>query len=308
LCPEPGIRFMTTAKNNLHRQLIDAYSDANLNKITAGLLDLYRSHQHGKLRELARRVSDIIPIDDGKISKCFSQLVMLYHPDRGEAHRREIESLVASGKTRELHRFSHILTLGDFDDLPSASSAPDSSDFVTEYSWDEEDVDRRPARDWVDRTFEDEQFEETGEEFENTFFQAVKLKFYGTLDVELPYYYLEDFDEIEMAECGIVSLDGVEYCIHASVVDISGNAISDISDLHGLVRISELYASGNSIGYVDVLSSLVNLRIVDLSMNEIDDLSPLCALEHLEFVNVVGNPVPEEQIEKLRAMGCTVLC
>jgi Leucine-rich repeat (LRR) protein len=298
---------MAPKKADLHNQLIAAYSDANLNRITARLLDLYRSRQHGKLRELARRVSAIVPIDDSKISKCFSQLVMLYHPDRGEAHRREIGTLVASGKTTELHRFSHILVIGDFDDLSSASIAPDAPDFASEYTWDKEENDKRSSRDWVDRTFEDEQFEVTGEECENTFFQAVKLKFYGTLDVELPYYYLEDFDEIEMAECGIVSLDGVGYCIHASVIDISGNAITDISDLQTLERITELYASGNTIGYIDALSSLVNLRILDLSLNEIDDLSPLFGLEHLEFVNVVGNPVPKEQIEALRGKRCTVL-
>jgi Leucine-rich repeat (LRR) protein len=299
---------MTPEIIDLHKQLIAAYSDANLNRITAGLLNLYRSRQHGKLRELARRVSAVVPIDDSRISKCFSQLVMLYHPDKGEHHRRAIESIVASGEVSKLHLFSHILTIGDVNDLPSAPASPDTADIVSEYTWEDAGDDLRPANDWVDQTFEDKQFEETGEEFEHTFFQAVKMRFYGTLDVELPSYYLEDFDEIEMAECGIASLDGIGYCVHASVIDISGNAIADISDLSTLVRMTELYASGNSIGYIDSLSCLVNLRIVDLSLNEIDDLSPLFGLEHLEFVNVVGNPVPKEQIEKLKGMGCTVVC
>jgi Leucine-rich repeat (LRR) protein len=299
--------LMTTQTTDLYTKLTEAYSDANLNRITAGLLDLYRSKQHSQLRELARRISEVIPIDGTTMSKCFSQLVMLYHPDKGESHRREIESLFSSGRARELHRFSHILLVGDFEQSPHRTDSPDACEIVSEYAWDAGEDDSRAAREWDELTPEDEQFAVTGEVFEHTFFQAVKMKFYGTLQVELPYYYLEDLEEIEMAECGIVSLDGVEHCVHGTVIDISGNAIEDISELRSLIRVSELYASGNAIGYIDPLSSLVNLRIVDLSLNDIDDVSPLFGLERLELVNVVGNPLPAKQIEKLRSLGCTVL-
>jgi Leucine-rich repeat (LRR) protein len=297
---------MTANKNDLRGKLKEAYSEANLNRITVALLDLYRSRQHDALRVLARRVSTVVPIDDSKISKCFSQLVMLYHPDKGAAYRREIEALSA-GKGKELHRYSHILLLGDFGDLPREAPPAESSVFSAEYAWDAQEDERQPGREWNEQTFEDEQFAETREEYASTFYQAVKMKFYGSLDIELPYYYLEDFDDIEMAECGIVSLDGVEHCIHANVIDISGNALTDISDLQSLVRVTELYASGNRIGYIDSLSSLVNLRVVDVSMNEIDDISPLFGLEHLELVNVLGNPIPATQIRKLKSLGCTVL-
>jgi Leucine-rich repeat (LRR) protein len=297
---------MPVKKDDLYKQLKEAYSESNLNRITAALLELYRSRQHTALREIARRVSAVIPIDDSRISKCFSQLVMLYHPDKGALHRRDIDSL-AKRNSRDLHRYSHILLLGDFKDLPRESSAPESPEFTAEYMWDEEEDERRSAREWDDQTFEDEQFADPKEEYANTFFQALKMKYYGTLDIELPYYYLEEFDEIEMADCGIATLDGIGYCLHATVVDISGNAITDVNDLQNLTRVTELYASGNQIGYIDSLSCLVNLRIVDLSMNEIDDISPLFELEHLDLVNVVGNPIPESQIRVLKAKGCTVL-
>jgi hypothetical protein len=298
---------MSTHLNDLYNKLTEAYSDANLNRITAGLLDLYRARQHSQLRELARRISGVVPVDGSKISKCFSRLVMLYHPDKGESIRREIEMLFSAGRAGELQRFSHILLVGDFGHLPSAAEGPDATDFVSEYAWDAAEDDPRNVREWDELTLEDEQFAVTGEVYEHTFFQAVKMKFYGTLQVELPYYYLEDLEEIEMSECGIISLDGVEHCRLATVIDISGNAIEDISELRSLIRVSELYASGNSIGYIDSLSSLVNLRIVDLSLNDIDDITPLLGLEHLEYVNVVGNPLPAKQIDKLRTRGCTVL-
>jgi hypothetical protein len=298
---------MPAKKDDLYLQLKEAYSEANLNRVTAALLELYRSRQHAALREIARRVSTVVPIDDSKISKCFSQLVMLYHPDKGALHRRELDSL-AKRNSKGLHRYSHILLLGDFKDLPRESSTPESPEFNAEYMWDEEEEERKSGREWDEQTFEDEQFAHPKEEYASTFFQALKMKYYGTLEVELPYYYLEEFDEIEMADCGIESLDGIGYCTHAMIVDISGNAITDVSDLQNLTKVTELYASGNQIGYIDSLSSLINLHIVDLSMNEIDDISPLLEIEHLELVNIVGNPIAESQIRALKARGCTVLC
>jgi Leucine-rich repeat (LRR) protein len=297
---------MATAKDGLYRQLTEAYSDANLNRITAALLDLYKSRQHRALRELARRISAIVPVDDARISKCFSQLVMLYHPDKGTAYRKEIESL-ARKSPKQLDRFSHILLLGDLHDLPREAPVAEDSEFASEYVWDPEEEVRRPMREWEEQTFEDEQFADSAEAYENTFFQAMKMKIYGSLDIEMPYYYLADLDDIEMSDSGIVTLDGIEHCTHANVIDISGNAITDLSDLQGLHRLEELYASRNQIGYVDALSSLTNLRIVDLSLNEIDDVSPLFELEHLELVNIVGNPVPAGQVKKLKAMRCAVL-
>ncbi len=298
---------MTRIEDDLHARLMEAYSDASLNRITAGLLALYRSKQHEKLRELARKVSAFVPVDDTKLSRCFSQLVMLYHPDKGASRRRDIESLHAAGNTDGLHGYSHIFHMQDLEHLPPPPAPHDHAGFEAEYVW-ESGAESHVARQEADEEdFDDEQFAAVEGEYDHSFFQAVKLRVYGTLTVELPFYYLEDFEEIEMAECDIRSLEGVEYCIHAKIVDISGNAITDITELGTLIRVTELYASGNRIGYIDALSSLVNLRMVDLSLNEIDDISPLFGLEHLEYVNLLGNPVPPAQIVQLRDSGCTVL-
>jgi hypothetical protein len=298
---------MTNNQNDLYARLMEAYSDANLNRITAGLLTLYRSRQHAKLRALAQKVSTLVPVDDTKLSKCFSQLVMLYHPDRGSAHRREIDSLHAAGNGDGLQRFSHIFFAHDLEYLPPPPELHDHAGFESEYVWESGTEGFGVKAEPDERSFDDEQFEAVEEEFDHTFFQAVKLKAYGTLTMELPFYYLEDFEEIEMAECNIRSLEGVEYCLHAKILDISGNAITDIADLRSLLRVTELYAAGNRIGYIDALSSLLHLRILDLSLNEIDDISPLFGLEHLEYVNLFGNPVPPGQIVQLKNSGCTVL-
>jgi len=252
-------------------------------------------------------VSALVPVDDTKVSRCFSQLVMLYHPDKGTSRRRDIESFHAAGNADGLHGLSHIFLVQDLEHLPPPAEPQDHTGFEAEYVW-ESGAESGVAREEADdENFDDEQFAAMEEEYDHSFFQAVKLRVYGTLTVELPFYYLEDFEEIEMAECDIRSLEGIEYCVHAKTVDISGNAITDITELGTLIRVTELYASGNRIGYIDALRSLVNLRTADLSLNEIADVSPLAGLERLEYVNLVGNPVPPDQIAQLKASGCTVL-
>lgn len=70
--------------NELYHKLIHAYSTDNLNKIARKLIVLYKNKNFGQLREIANRISDYIVIPEGKNSKCFSRLMMLYHPDKGE--------------------------------------------------------------------------------------------------------------------------------------------------------------------------------------------------------------------------------
>ncbi len=294
-------------KKNLYTQLKNAYADANLNRITAALLRLYRSRDHARLREIAHRVSGVVTVDDSSLSKCFSQLVVLYHPDKGEIHRREIDTFHASGRETELHRYSHILLLDDIDLLTVPPAPTESPDFTPEYEYEPGEETFGAERESDNETFEDAQFEPGDEEFDHTFFHALKLKEYGTLAVELPTFYLRDLEEIDMAASALNSLDGIEHCVYATVVDISDNAITDLSELQPLVRLTELYAARNQIGYIDVLRGLPQLRIVDLSMNDIDDVSALFDLEHLEFVNIAGNNVPAHQINTLRSSGCTVL-
>ncbi len=305
---KPARKAERGGKDNLYTQLKNAYADPNLNRITAALLRLYRSRDHTRLREIAQRISDVVTVDDSSISKCFSQLVVLYHPDKGESHRREIEKLHSAGHNKRLHRFSHILLLDDIDLLTAtAPPAPETTDFTPEYAYEPDDDAFRAARESDDDTFEDAQFEPGDEEFDHSFFHALKLKTYGTLAVELPLYYLRDLEEIEMSGCDLTSLDGIQHCVYATVVDISDNALTDLGELQPLVRITELYVARNHIGYIDVLRSLPQLRIVDLSMNDIDDVSALFDLERLEFVNIAGNNVPADQIHTLRSSGCTVL-
>lgn len=290
--------------STLYNELIKAYSNENLNQVTGKLITLYKSKNYGKIREIANRISKYVVIDEEKDAKCFSKLITLYHPDKGEMIRNKIKTFYADNELDNLIMYSHILYIGDMENIVT-TTVDNVVDYNPGYGYDEDQSGYRTFYDSDEREDEDVIFDE---EVERSFYNAVKLRMYGDVEREFPSYYLEDFEDFELAESEIEILDGVEFCIHAVTMDLSNNNITDISDLLRLNKLEEIYLTGNQIGYIDVLSNLLKLRVVDLSDNQIDDISPLFELHYLEYVNLIGNPVPESQVEKLQERGIIVTC
>lgn len=290
---------------DLYLKLTDAYSDDNLNIITGKLIELYKNKNFVKIRELANRVSTIVSINEEKDAKCFSKLVVLYHPDKGESLRNEIDNYYAKNDTENLTKYSHILLLKDIEKIPVIYIDNDI-DYRPEYSWDDEQSEGyRFYETEMDETLDDEDF--TIEVNEKSFYNAIKLREYGNLNVEFPSFYLEDIEHFELNFYGIEILDGVEYCKQAITMDLSNNNIVDITELGNLVLLEELYLANNQIGNIDALNNLVNLKIVDLSYNQIDDILQLMELEHLEYVNLIGNNISKNEINRLKEKGIMVV-
>lgn len=288
----------------LYDELIKAFSSENLNSITAKLIVLYKNKNYSKIREIANRISKYVSIDEENDAKCFSKLVMLYHPDKGEQFRSEIKTLYEQNDFEKLNQFSHIFLTENIDDVV-VSEISEDVDYNPEYAWDFEGNDGFDIDDTVIENDEDSSYDEA--EFEKSFYNLIKIREYGKIDIEFPSYYLEDFEEFEMAYSGLETLDGVEYCTHVKILDVSNNAISDLDSLWGLENLEELYLANNEIGIIDTLSNLTRLKIVDLSGNQIDDISPLLELENLEYVNLIGNPVSKSQIHSLEKNGTIVM-
>jgi hypothetical protein len=288
---------MMMTNNDLYNKLKQSYTGVNLNNITANIIHLYKSKQFGSIRKISRRVAEYTDIQEGNISKCFSRLIMIYHPDKEAFYNQEIDRCYYSRNYDSLKLFAHILEIQEINDVQSDDYEVDEDiDYQPEYVWDYD----REGFEYFDADEENEIYDQDPGYFseENNFYNAVKRKVYGSMKVDLPSYYLEDFEDIEMAEYEIESLEGIEFCIHAVNIDLSKNMISDISNLWYLVKVEELYLSDNQIGFIDSLSNLKELRVLDLSNNFIDDLSPLAELENLEYLNVIGNKIPQEQIEE----------
>jgi hypothetical protein len=139
-----------------------------------------------------------------------------------------------------------------------------------------------------------------------TFYEGIKLRMYGRISANFPPYYLEDMDEFELSQSEIFDLDGIQYCTHAIVMDLSDNSISDISLLWGLTLLQELNLSYNRIEEIEALANLRNLRTLNLSNNGIKDISYLLNLPNLEFVDLAGTRVPASQIRELEDSGICV--
>ena len=289
--------------DSLYRDLLKAWSDENLNRISAKLINLYKQRKYEQLRGIVNRISTHVSIDEARDSKCFSRLIMLYHPDKGNIYRDEIKALYNAGNLEKLLTWRHIELLDEMDLRPVYSMDPDI-EFTPEYTWD-----NRQSSGYRIYDHEDDNHIDFNEYFdvEPNVFNAIKLREYGDLSIELPSYYLEDLDELELAYQGIEMLDGIEFCKNMAILDLSHNGFNDIDLLWDLKLLEEIYLSENSIEEIGTLSNLQHLRIIDLSGNNINDISPLFELGQLTFVNLLGNPVEEEQVNMLKNQGVVVL-
>ena len=287
----------------LYNELNEAYSNENLNCITGKLIELYKNKNYGKIREIANRISKYVTIDEEKDAKCFSKLIVLYHPDKGELNRRNIRKHYSVNNLESLTKYSHILQLKDIENTV-VTTIDESIDYQPEYAWENS---QKEGYYFYDEDEINPEEETDTEDYEKSFYNEVKFRVYGDLTINFPPHYLEDFEEFELAQSGIESLDGIEYCKHAVTFDLSNNKITDISELSTLNTLEELYLANNQIGYIDALSNLFELKILDLSNNQIDDISPLFGLDNLEYINITDNPILINQIEKLKKKGIIVI-
>ncbi len=290
-----------TSTEKLSNELLEAYSEANLNRITRTLIALYKEKQFEKLNLICGMLTDWVEISIESDGKGFSKIISLYHPDRGEFYRNQIADLTKSEQLLKLEKFRHIFVIQDIESIASNMIDLDDIDYQPEYEWD-----------FYSSTFHFQEGKRKNKhqktkKFDGySFYEAVQIRQYGDTRKKFPTYYFEDMDEIELSESEISDLDGAEYCIHTLSMDLSGNQITDLSPLSGLMQLQELNLANNRLSYIDALSNLQHLKSIDLSNNTIDDISPLFEIERLEYADLSGNRVTQAQIRELREMGVVV--
>ncbi len=288
----------------LYKELEEAYSEKNLNRITAKLIDLYRNKNYDTINDLAGKICSYTDLSATNTPRRFSLLMQLYHPDRGEFYRECIKKSFEENNHKELKSFSHIFLMKDIENIPAEIplGLDEDIDYNPEYIWEEE------AGNGFHSIYEDQEFEEEPwNQNVNSFFSAVKFRLYGNLRINLNPVILFDMEEVELPESGIDDLEGLQYCEHALYLDLSRNRISDLYEIWELIRLQDLYLADNNISCIDQLSNLVMLRNLDLSNNYIEDITPLINLPRLGYVNLTGNPVPEYQIRLLTANDVLVI-
>ena len=288
---------------DLQAKLLVAYSEANLNKIARNLIRLYKDKEFEKLNLISEMISEWVEIVIGPDGKGFSKIITLYHPDRGDYYRNQIISFANSKNSQGLSHFEHIFVIQDIEEIAANIESYEDIDYHPEYEWDVKDSGFSYFQDKKKKPRTKSKRTSSGG---NTFYNAIKIRQYGDIEIEFPTCYLEDMDELELSESGIDDLDGVEYCIHTVSLDLSFNLIFDVSPLTNLSALQDLNLSNNRIEYIDDISYLQQLKSIDLSNNSIIDISPLFEIENLEFADLTGNKIPASQINELRKIGVTV--
>ncbi len=284
----------------LQSKLEKAYALENLNKISLTLINLYKNEQYSILQKIAEIICDFIEIEITADGKGFSKLIRLYHPDRTAYYLKEINALTEKNNFEGLNTHSHILKLEDIEEIANSLNSYEDIDYSPVYEWDFD-------ADGYSIINDDGKREEVETRIQlHDFYTAIKLRQYGSVDIEFPTYYLEDLEEIELAESNIVDLDGVQYCIHAIKIDLSDNHIADLTQLIGLSSIKELNLSDNNLETIDALSRVKNLERIFLSNNHIEDIDSLMKLEKLEYADLSGNEISMDQINKLIELGVMV--
>jgi hypothetical protein len=291
--------------SDLSKKLIEAYSDVNLNKIAQNLIRLYKDKQFEKLNIISGLISEWVEIVIEPDGKGFSKIISLYHPDHGDFYRSLISTAVKIQDEQILSSLKHVFVIQEIEEITANIESYEDIDYHPEYEWDAKDTGFSYFQDKKKKTRNKPR---KATSFGYSFYDAIKIRQYGHTDTEFPTYYLEDMDEIELSDSDIDDLDGVEYCIHTQVLDLSFNRITDISPLVNLLLLKELNLSNNKIGYIDALSNLQYLQNIDLSNNSIDDIMPLFEIETLKYVDLTGNKIHPNQLLELRKMGVTVDC
>ena len=289
-------------------RLLRSFSEKNLTGITTQLIALYRDKQYGALREVMAVVSEFTGIREEKIQRCFAYLLKLYHPDKTKYYLNFIRENYQAGNFDRLQGLQHIFLVEDMDFTTMRSAYIDEDiDYHPDEIWDESDPGFTYFNEESMNLSDDIPGKTAEVEIDDDFLSAVKRKIYGNIEIDMPVYLLEDLEEIEMAEYEIRSLDGIRFCKYATVMDLSGNHIHDLSEIGECRLLKELYLSHNQISIIDALINMADLRQLDLSYNQVDDLTPLFRLQKLEYVNLLGNPVPNEQLELLKKKGIIVV-
>ena len=303
----------------LSDKLLRMYTENNLNKITTKIIKLYKAKQHDVLKEIVNSLSGYVSFGtadkDFRIGKCFTKLVIMYHPDRTASYNKAINSAAGKYDLVQLEGFNHIFItsniLNDYKtiaDLPAGKSAyyydhdfepdpvlyPDTNNIILDL----DGLEENPA--------DDDKPEFSKEDLNSLIDDFNTAEYYSFFEL-YNKSGLSDSRKVELSSAGMKNLNGIEDFSELVYLDLSGNKLKDITVIWYSRKLEELYLAYNQICSITSLCNLRHLRILDLADNNIDDISDLYDLPSLEFVNLIHNPIPEEQIDRLRTKVKIVL-
>ncbi|HSQ87488.1 hypothetical protein [Romboutsia sp.] len=114
--------------------------------------------------------------------------------------------------------------------------------------------------------------------------------------------YLITLREIDLSDCCINNLKGLEYATNLNSINLSKNEIIDTSPLSKLHRLVNLELSENRIEDVSFLNNLKKLKSVGLDSNNISHIRDLSNLKNLNLINISNNKIKD--LSFVRTLHC----
>ncbi|HBE69397.1 MAG TPA: hypothetical protein DDW52_14720 [Planctomycetaceae bacterium] len=99
----------------------------------------------------------------------------------------------------------------------------------------------------------------------------------------------------------IKDLTGLEHCLAVQQIDLSDNALVDISPLAGLTKLMSLDLSNNKITDISPLKKLTKLQYLNIEDNQVRKLAPLVDLKAMRSLYMTNNKI--ERLGQLKNMS-----
>ncbi len=302
---------MSINTEELYDELKKKVTASRLKDMSVEVISRYKNKDHGFLVSLAERVG--ISSAERGISRVFSQLIQLYHPDRLKKISGDIDLCRKNGNAEELVRIKGIYLI----DLKRVEPVDFLLEDDEEYLYEADESPYNEYDEYIDGDddlLQDHEYEEilseetvSGQEY--GFIEAVNDLYLGNLEYELTLADLQNLEgELDLSGFELEDLTGAEYCVSITSLNLSGNSIYRIHHLANLAKLEILHLSENRIDDIIFLEGLTELRELDLSFNDIDDVSVLLELPNLQYINLIGNPLSDETvIDELQEKGVIVI-
>ena len=254
-----------------------------LQDVSRLIIDLYRSSESERLVSLLRSLegSSTSP-NDRQPKSAFFKLIKLYHPDSMASHRATLSSLNSRNTESTRTFYDSFFRAKSLLGSPVPKRSRDLN-HAEEYSFDSDDY----GSDFYDGQSVSEQ------ETEGGIISILNSVFLGSSTPQSlePIDLAQLTELINLSNCGITDMDGIQYCKNITGLDVSSNRITNVYDLAMLQHLEILDLRNNQIDSIDPLRGLENLRELYLDDNEIEDISCLSSCDRLEVLSVTNNPI-----------------
>lgn len=121
--------------------------------------------------------------------------------------------------------------------------------------------------------------------------------------------FLSTLIELDLSDCMIQDLFGLEYAINLKHLNLSKNQITDANNLKYLKKLENLDLCHNHLDDISFLYKLTCLKSIDLSRNNIYHISDISNLKELIMLNISNNnirdlsPITELEYKNLKVIA-----